>query len=96
MHPLIDGNWKTLAEFAKEFRASPFEWLYESDVQGTLFERLRTRLADHRASITAGFFGDAEAYEGSLRVEIGVVKTECPGGTAPDSVYCTMSESALA
>ena len=84
MHPLVVETDRTLTRFSEEFSDSPFEWLYESDVQGSLAERLRTQLAEHRATISAGFFGDAKTYGGSLEVEIGLVKTEYPGGTRFD------------
>ena len=54
MDSLVSQTVSGMEAFFTEYQGSPFDWLYESDVQGTLFERLRSTLVNRRVTIKGG------------------------------------------
>ena len=85
--------------FADEFMVSPFDFLYESDLQALLFSVCRKKLSDQRVFLPGGFlkvddYKDLLDGQNRMGISTSVIKSEYPGDHRfdialldPDYVY---------
>ncbi|UCE24796.1 MAG: hypothetical protein JSU74_01735 [Candidatus Zixiibacteriota bacterium] len=66
-----------IEEMSREFQRSPFDFLYESDIQGLLYSRLREELKDDVTGMEAGTYYP-DHFEKREQVKTSIVKTEYP------------------
>src|SRR5713101_612968 len=77
-----------LIEFIKEYQENPFNYLYESDIQGKLFASFfdALRQNQHYITLNVELHGE-EHFFGKNHINILPVKTEYPAGICFDIAF---------
>lgn len=74
----ITALHRGIAELVRRFQLNPFDFLYERDLQATLFTLLVEEFGDERITMQGGFWKTTD-YGGSATIRTVPVRCEYPG-----------------